>query len=406
MAGSHEGRQTNVTTPTRGARHNRSVLADQSRRRFVIASAIAIVIVAIPYIWVLTDLWNSAPSFFRTVLPRSDLSNFYDIQARAMLHGHLSVPKGSLGEETFIHDGRQYTYFGIFPSLLRIPVLLFTHALDGRLTAISIFLAWLLTGIVTAMLIWRVRTVMGGSLATQLGRIEVTIYATVIATVLGGSILMYLAASPWVYSEDIAWSIALTVSALFALVGVLEAPSRGRVIGLGFFVLAAVLTRGSTGYGCVLGVLLASGWFLAGRGGEENKRWWWPVLGAGLIPLVVAFAISWAKFGVLYGYPLYDQVYFRTHHQGRINHGAYFSVNYLATSLKTYLGSSGFRLTSVFPFISLPEFPVRAVGHVGLFGTEEVTSIPGSMPLLTLLSIGGVIAASRARSANFEGESS
>ena len=46
--------------------------------------------------------------------------NFYDLQARAMLAGRLYLPNGSIGIEAFIHDGHQYTYFGLFPSLLRL----------------------------------------------------------------------------------------------------------------------------------------------------------------------------------------------------------------------------------------------------------------------------------------------
>ena len=58
--------------------------------------------------------------------------NFYDLQARAMFHGHLDLPNGPMGIEAFVHDGRDYTYFGIFPSLLRMPILLVTNSLRRR----------------------------------------------------------------------------------------------------------------------------------------------------------------------------------------------------------------------------------------------------------------------------------
>ena len=182
---------------------------------------------AVPYLWILTDLWNRSPSLLRTVLANHSLSNFYDLQARAMFHGHLYVTNGSFGQETFIHDGRHYTYFGLFPSLLRMPILLFTHSLDGRLTAMSMLLSWVVTGVFSALMLWRVRLLIRGPVA--LGRAEATTYGVLIATILGGSVLVYLAASPWVYSEDIAWSVALTIGSLFALLGILEAPSWKRV---------------------------------------------------------------------------------------------------------------------------------------------------------------------------------
>ena len=63
------------------------------------------------------------------------------------MHGHLSLPNGKIGLLAFVHDGRQYTYFGLFPSLLRIPIFLFTHSLDGHLTALSLSGAWVVTAI-------------------------------------------------------------------------------------------------------------------------------------------------------------------------------------------------------------------------------------------------------------------
>ncbi len=370
------------------------LIEDAGLRRFTTAVVIGGMVVAVPYLWVLTDLWNRSPSPFRTVLRHNTLSNFYDIQARAIFHGHLYVPNGSLGEEAFVHAGHQYTYFGLFPSLLRMPILLVTHSLDGRLSAISILLAWLITGIFSSMLLWRVRLLVQGP--TSVGRAEAAVCGVLIATILGGSVLVNLASTPWVYSEDIAWSVALTIAALFGLIGALEAPSWGRVAGTGALILGVILTRGSTGYGCVIGAVLSAAWFASGHGGKEYRRWWWPVLLAGAAPLAVATAVSWAKFGIPYGYPLHDQIYFNT--QG-LNHikGYYFGLRYVPTTVAAYLGSGGLHLSPVFPFITLPLHPARAIGGVPLFGTEEVASVPGSMPLLFLLALWGLVTAFRPR---------
>ena len=84
-------------------------------RRFTVAVVAGVATVLIPYLWVLCDLWNSSPSLLRTAESDRYASNFYDLQPRAMFHGHLSVANGALGGEAFIHDGRQYTYSGSFP---------------------------------------------------------------------------------------------------------------------------------------------------------------------------------------------------------------------------------------------------------------------------------------------------
>jgi hypothetical protein len=362
---------------------------DPSLRRFVIAVSVGWAVVTLPYLWFLTDLWTASPSFLRSFIP--NLSDLYDLQARAMLHGHLYTPKGSLGYEAFVHDGKQYTYFGLFPSLLRIPVFLFTHSLDGRLSALSILLAWLLTGTFSILSLWRVRLFVRGP--AMLGRAEAASYGILIATIMGGSVLINLAANPWVYSEDIAWGTALTFGALFELMGVLEAPSWNRILAAGGFILAAELTRGSVGLGCVAGAVLVAIWLALGRAGQENRRWSLPALLAGVIPLLAGFAVSYAKFGVISSYPLQDQLFYK-HYLSSIK-GSYFSLRYVPTTTAAYFGFPGLHISNIFPFITLPLQPAKAVGHVQLYGTDEVPSIPASTPLLFLLTIWGVIAAFR-----------
>ena len=357
-------------------------------RRFSFALAIAAVIVLVPYLWVLTDLWTGGPSLFRTVLPHNILSNFYDLQGRAMLSGRLSIAKGALGQEAFLHNGHQYTYFGIFPSLIRIPVLLVSHDLDGRLSALSILIVWVITGLMAAIILWRCRRHIRGS--AELVMAEAVIYAMVFATIIGGSALINVAANPWVYSEDIAWSVALSLASMVALLRVLERPSWARVAVLAVAILALNLTRGTAGVGWCVGAVVTGLWFLWDRSRTENRRWWLPTIGAGAIPLLASFGVSWLKFGGINTYPLTDQVYYRTHHLAAINHGHYFSPVYLPSGLKAYVFGPGVHISSVFPFITLPQYPAQPVGRVVLFGAEHMTSVPGSMPLLFLLTLVGV----------------
>ncbi len=92
-----------------------------------LAVLVGTAVVLLPLLCVLWDLWNGSVNPLRGV----PYDNFYDLQARAMFHGHLNLPPGNMGIEAFVHDGRQYTYFGIFPSLLRMPFLLVTTASTG-----------------------------------------------------------------------------------------------------------------------------------------------------------------------------------------------------------------------------------------------------------------------------------
>ncbi len=181
-------------------------------------------------LWLLWDLWSGSLNPLRAV-PYDD---FYDLQARAMFHGHLYLPNGKMGIEAFVHDGRQYTYFGLFPSIIRMPILLVTDGFDGQLTAPSILIAWVLTAVFSALMLWRLRILMRGEVL--LGRAEAASYGVLMATIMGGSVILYLAATPFIYNEDFAWSIPLTVGSLFALLGVLEKPTRGRVLASGLLI--------------------------------------------------------------------------------------------------------------------------------------------------------------------------
>jgi len=366
------------------------------RKRFTWAVLIGIAVVTVPYLWTLWDLWSGGVDPLRSVAP----DNFYDLQARALFHGHLYIPNGSIGVEAFIYNGHSYTYFGVFPALLRMPVLLFTSSLDGRLTAPSLLLAWIVTALFTSLLLWRARQLVRGPMTLGWG--EAACYGVFAAAVTGGSVLLDLASSPSVYNEDMAWSVALATGALFALLGVLERPSGRRVLLLGCLVLATNLDRPSTGYACAFGALLAAGWLALARRDPTDRRFAVPTALAALVPLVVAGVISWAKYRApIGGYPLQDQVWTQVNAHRRyflsVNGGTPFGLHFLPSTLVAYFQPAGLHLTGTFPFITLPAHYPLAVGKVVLEQTQPTASIVASMPLLFLLSCWGVVAAFRPR---------
>src|SRR5204863_8944455 len=124
-------------------------------------------------------------------------------------------------------------------------------------------------------LIWRVRRFVRGN--EPLGRLEATSYGVLLAAVLCGSVLLYLASLPWVFHEAYAWSIVCGLGALFGLLGVIERPSNGRIALTGVFILGAVLSRATTGWACAAGALLVALWFLLGRYGPSARPKWWRV---------------------------------------------------------------------------------------------------------------------------------
>ena len=366
---------------------------DIGRRRFTWASLIAIALTAVPFVWILWSDWGPPTPFRQSVFE----NNYFDLQARAMFHGHLSLPNGSLGIEGFVHQGRTYTYFGLFPSIIRMPILLVTSSLDSKLTDSSMLLAWLLTGLFASLLLWRVRYLLRGDCA--MGRIEATAYGVLMATIMGGTIWMLLASVPYVFNEDIAWSICLTVASIFALLGVMERPSYGRVLASGLFILCANFDRATTGWACVVGAGLVAVWFLLGFGGPENRRWFVPVLAAGLIPLVLACALNYAKFGAPFGVRITDQVWSHVNAYRQkflaANHNSEVGTEFVPTNVVSYLRPDNLSLSRVFPFVTLPTSPPKALGGVLFDKLYRTSSVPASTPLLFLLSIWGLVTAFR-----------
>ena len=328
-----------------------------SLRRFRRVSLVAVVAAGVPYLWVLWDLWTGTIDPLR--INGSDAAPVYDVQTRAILQGHLWLRKGSIGPLAFVHDGRQFTYFGIFPSLLRVPIFLFTHSLDGRFTSVSLLGAWVVTAVFSSLLLWRLRVVLRGD--TVLGWSEAAACGVLLFSILAGSVLVYLASIPDVYSEDMGWSVALACASLFALVGVVERPSWGRVCTCGVFILLTDLNRITTGYAAIAAALLLAAWFGLGRAGRDRRRWALPMAMAGVVPLAIGCMINQAKFGVAFGIPYTDELLIRYTGVEHVNGGHFLDVRYLPSTLQTYVAPSNFRVQLGVPVHHSGRRPERPV---------------------------------------------
>ena len=220
-----------------------------------------------------------------------------------------------------------------------------------------------------------------------MGQTEAVAYGVLMATIMGGTVWMLLASIPYVFNEDIAWSICLTLASIFALLGVMERPSWGRVITSGVFILSANFDRATTGWACVVGAGLIAVWFLLGFGGPENRRWFLPVLAAGLIPLVLGCAFNYAKFGVPFGVPITDQVWSHVNaYRQRFlaaNHNSEVGTVYAPTNIVTYLAPDNLSISRVFPFLTLPTSPPKALSGVLFDKLYRTASITASTPLLS-----------------------
>jgi len=339
-------------------------------------------------------LWSFGPNPLHPGLTGGGFSGLFELQAHAILEGHLDVEPGEADIEAFVIDGKEYLYYPPGPALIRLPVAAFTDGLDKQLTAPAMLIAWFGLAITTSRLMWAVRREMRRD--APLGRWEMAMYGVLHVSICAGSVVLFLASMPWVYHEVYMWSIAVILAAALALIRLANAPNGRTVAVFGALVLAGVLVRGPAGWGLAGAGFLMAFWMWRGGFGAEGRRMApWVVL-AGLGPLAVGIAINWAKFRHPYLFPLEKQIFTSVspHRRAALaaNGGDLVAFDILPSTLTNYLRPDGIRFMRVFPFISLPGRPAPEIGGSFIDQRYRTGSVTNFMPLLLGLTVWGLVA--------------
>ncbi|MGH2717675.1 MAG: hypothetical protein ACRDJU_03710, partial [Actinomycetota bacterium] len=149
-------------------------------------------------------------------------NHYYTAQAIAMLHGHLWIPRRILQDECFIVHHRCYGYYGLAPSILRLPVALlgpkvaYTNATEG----FYFDLGW----IAIALAAWWCARQLIELWSPGLGVRAQRIVGALCAVVAGASPLMFLGSRPMVYEEAILWGVAFGSLALALAISLYRRP--------------------------------------------------------------------------------------------------------------------------------------------------------------------------------------
>jgi cytochrome b561 len=359
----------------------------QARRRTATAAGVGVGSTAF-----LLTLLDYSTGLGRTANSLGYASNFFDFQGRALLDGHLYVPRGSLGIEGFIERGHEYMYFGPFPALLRMPLLSTTIEYDGKLTVLSMAIGFAVFAVMAVRLTWSVRDALRpADPVEQTTWFEAMAMGVFLAAVTGGTTLTYEAALPWVYHEVYVWAVALAVGSLYWMVRVLQDPTQSAIGWLAFFNLALVLTRTTGGFATSVVTVGAGLWLWTGRLGRGGRRTGLGMVAAGAIPLVVGMALNWAKFRHPYLFPLADQTFTGLNEHRRdalaANGGTITGPAYFPSAFMAYFRLDGIRLVEHFPWLTLPASPARAYGGAELDQTYRTGSVSAFMPYLLLMTI-------------------
>ncbi|MFK8024529.1 MAG: hypothetical protein AB8G26_11270 [Ilumatobacter sp.] len=326
----------------------------------------------------------------RTQFDNAAFAHFFDYQAEALLRGDLAVEEGAIGLEAFFIDDAEHLYFGLWPSLLRVPVLAVTDAFFGELTILSSFLAWALFVVAAWSLTDRAGSSLDGSIDPRLTRVWKVTLAL-------GTPMLALAGTAWVFNEAIMWGVASCVWFQDRLVAELRSSSFRNQAWLASALVLAVLNRPTLGLGCVVVTLVVGCWRVT------RERSW---RGGSLAGLAAASAVllvtpNLLRFGRLLGPPMERQglSMFDEHRMRMLGYtgGDYVDPRFGPTNLLAYLRPDGIGLSSRFPFTEPPGSIPTRIGDVVHDITYRTPSLTASAPLLVGLAVLGLVVIVRSR---------
>jgi hypothetical protein len=333
------------------------------------------------------------------------LGAFYDAQALSILNGRLDVPKEAIGFEAFIAGGKYYGYFGVAPTLLRIPLLLLFGDLDGQWSRAMMMLASTLGLFCAYRILIGAR---GDGPRTPAQKVMESIF--VVAAVMG-STNIFIGARSFVFHEAIIWGSTFALLFTCALVKYLRSPNSRSLILAGLFAFMSFNSRATAGAGALAALgLLATILICRVVTQKEIAREQFALpdvrraerhaliaIAALVLTLTTHFGINYAKFGTFNVLPLqYYNLYRQDPGRMQLTGAHQIHLGNLPTGLATYFGWRGASFDRHFPWIYLAHRPTR-VGDPTIDVVEGFSTFPASMPALTLLAIVGIVRLLRSR---------
>ncbi len=215
------------------------------------------------------------------------LDKVFDNMLVHLLHGEFTVDREAIDYEAITQDGKTYTYFAVFPALLRLLAMPFVDIAQAELARLSCLTA------VVIFVVLQLRTLLIVHHSLPAGsRIRGLFTVMVAATVLSGPQL-YILGSAWVYHEPILWGAVL--AAAFNLIVIRTALSgedlrTSDLAALAALAGLAINTRAPIGVALYLGTVLLIAWTAWSRHAPERMEWRWPASGRVLVRAVSVLA--------------------------------------------------------------------------------------------------------------------
>jgi hypothetical protein len=223
------------------------------------------------------------------------LDQAYNNMLMHLLHGEFTVDRDAIGFEAFTRDGRCYSYFGIFPAVLRFFAIPFADIARAHLARLSCLTAV----VIFVALQLRALLIVQNSLPMAKRRSDF-LAVTVLATVLSGPQLYILAAAS-IYHEPLLWAAAIASGFNLMLVKVAFEGGRlhpPQLALLGGYAALALNARVSIGVALYLITLMLVVWSAWGEYIRRSDGWHWQVISR-LVPSVIVLILGVLVAGVI-----------------------------------------------------------------------------------------------------------
>lgn len=318
---------------------------DQRQSNFILSTQFALVcaVAMALYVFGWSTHWTFDPATTSPFLR----NRFFTAQAQSLLNGHLWVDRQAHPWECFFRDGKCYGYFGIMPSLLRVPLLAVFGSHVKEYAALFISVA---CGIATWAGVDMCRTLL---LASGKVHDKWADWSMVSAALLiGPAGLLLLLMDPYVYQESLAWSVAGVLVAVNLLLRWWQSRSANLLL---YATAALVFASGARLTAAFAGTVAAAGlWYLTRDGHLDDRRTRRGLWALALVPILTTFSVMFLKFGA--PLPPFSSYQSREtadiQYVEKINPGLENGLRNLPTSLFGYVRPDAVRIQSSYPFVA------------------------------------------------------
>jgi hypothetical protein len=325
--------------------------------------------------------------------PNWQSRNFFSAQLESILHGQLNVSPSDLPSECYIYRGLCYGYYGITPSIFRIPLIyLFGYRGFSDMMVILAVAFGILGSILLVNQVWRMFEAREPHVdSDQLRFSRRTLYVAVVVAAGPGNILFQLSV-PTVYWEAIAWGSGLSVFGVLFLLRWIEKRSIKSIVVAGFFFILSANARPTgavTALVCGIVLMIYSHLYLRGAVHRFTNAAFLAMAG---LPMLSMVSIFWLKVHMLIPSLSLNEEIPKTPWWAAIwkaNGGKGTGLEFIPSNLVSYLrpDSLGFRngfhlsilRSGILPFDYIPPL------HTGGMYTEATASISALAPFACIL---------------------